>query len=267
MPLFQKFLSCPPHTYFMKKLFPLLLFLALFACKNEPPSTGASESEATEKTAEHTPAGDWQILFDGSSTNQWRGYGKDHFPAKGWIIDGDQLVIQKTPNPRPPGFGGDLITKEKFGNFELELEFMLTDTANSGIFYFVIEEEGADIWNNAPEFQILDDKTYSEMGPEKPNPIHLSGSNYDLQPAPSGLLKPVGEWNRANIIHKDGHVEHWLNGTKTCEYQVGSPEWEALVEKSKFKDYPNYGRTKEGHIGLQDHDHEVRFRKIRIRSL
>ena len=243
----------------MKKLFPLLVLLTFFACKSEKPDSA--------KTEPVDSSNEWTNLFDGTSTEHWRGYGKTVFPAKGWIIEGEELVIQKAPKPRPEDFGGDIVTKAQFGNFELQLDFLVTDTANSGIFYFVVEEEGTPIYFNAPEYQILDDATYVATGAVEPNSAQLTGSNYDLQAPPPGLTKPVGEWNTARILHQDGHVKHWLNGQKAAEYQVGSPAWEALVEKSKFKDYPGYGRAKKGHIGLQDHDHEVRFRNIKIREI
>lgn len=247
----------------MNKLLPLFLIIGFFACQNEKTSTAEKSGTKTEEPS----VDEWINLFDGASLDQWKAYGKEALPAEGWVADNGEMVIQKAPKPRPEGFGGDIITKEKFGNFELQLDFMTTDTANSGIFYFVVEEEGSAMWFNAPEYQILDDKTYIEMRTVEAGSSQLTGSNYDLQAAPEGLVKAVGEWNSARILHKDGHVEHWLNGTKTCEYQVDSPEWNELVGASKFKDFKGYGRAKEGHIGLQDHDHEVRFKNIKIRSL
>ncbi len=246
----------------MKNLLLLILFISFFACTSEKQPAEQSEEPTVTATSD-----EWKSLFDGTSTDQWRSYDQDEFPAQGWVIENGELVIQKAPQPRPEGFGGDIITKEKFGNFELKLEFKVTETANSGIFYFVAVEEGTPIYFNAPEFQILDDATYIAKGKVEAGSSHLTGSNYDMQAAPAGLNKPVGEWNEARILHQAGHVEHWLNGQKTAEYQVGSAEWEELVKKSKFKDYPGYGRAKEGHIGLQDHDHEVRFRNIKIKKI
>jgi len=260
----------------MKNQLTLSLIAFLFyACQSSPGTEQTTSKDDTLQattstqnalTPEEQTAG-WQLLFDGTSTAHWRGYGQENMPSLGWGVKDGALVIDKTPNPKPAGFGGDIITKEKFGNFELMVDFMISDTANSGIFYFVMEEEGSPMWHNAPEYQILDNATYAKMGGDFDLNTHRTGDNYDMQSAAKDFMKPVGEWNTARIVQKDGHVEHWLNGNKCIEYQVGSPEWEALVKKSKFKDYPKYGRTTPGYIGLQDHDYEVRFRNIKIRSL
>ena len=142
---------------------------------------------------------------------------------------------------------------------------MLSDTSNSGILYLVNEEPGTPIWHNAPEFQLLDDQTYLDMG--EVTPAQLTGGNYDLHAAPRNYMNPIGEWNTARIVKDGAHVEHWLNGNKVIEYDLWTPEWEALVAKSKFKDYAGYGRAESGPIGLQDHGHLVRFRNIKVREL
>jgi hypothetical protein len=258
----------------MKKqllLLALPVAVSLAACQsnpsNQPAHIAQVNSPAPNTLSEAEKEEGWKLLFDGKSIDQWRSYGQQSLPAQGWVVKDGALVIEKTPTQKPEGFWGDIITKEQFGNFELSLEFMTTDTANSGIFYLVVEQPGVPIWQNAPEFQILDNPTYEKMeGAAKMN-THRTGDNYDLQAAPADYSKPNGEWNTARILLKDGHVEHWLNGNKTCEYQIASPEWEALIKKSKFKDYPGYGRSKTGHLGLQDHQHEVRFRNIKIRNL
>ncbi|MFQ5446152.1 MAG: family 16 glycoside hydrolase [Saprospiraceae bacterium] len=252
----------------------ILLLIAVFfaACQSSPGTEQTSGEETVSDSStvaantlmpEEEAAG-WQLLFDGTSTAEWRGYNLDSMPALGWTVKDGALVIEKTPDPKPEGFGGDIITKEKFGNFEFMVDFMISDSANSGIFYFVMEEQDTPMWHNAPEFQILDNATYANFYDINK---HSTGDNYDLQSSTEDYMKPVGEWNTARIVHKDGHVEHWLNGNKCLEYQVGSPEWEALVKKSKFKDYPSYGRTTPGHLGLQDHHYEVRFRNIKVREL
>ena len=207
----------------------------------------------------------WVLLFDGKSADQWRGYNMETFPTKGWAVKDDVLMVLKS-GTEEEGFGGDIITKKQFGNFELQLDFMVKDTSNSGILYLVREFEGQPIWHNAPEYQILDNQTYISMGGMDMT-THLTGDNYDLQAAPQDYSNAVGEWNTARIIVNNNYVEHWLNGNKTVEYEIGSEEWEALVKASKFAEYPEYGRAKMGHIGMQDHGHEVRFRNIKIKSL
>ncbi|MEK7256098.1 MAG: DUF1080 domain-containing protein [Bacteroidota bacterium] len=255
------------------QLIAFVLALCIAACQPSQSGDQAAEKQAAgadtsnvNMLTEEEKAASWKLLFDGKSTDQWRAYNQSNFPALGWVVKDGMLVIEKTPHPKPAGFGGDIITKEQFGNFELSLDFMITDTSNSGILYLAIEEKDSAIWHNAPEYQILDNETWSKMGAVPDMATHRTGDNYDLHAAPADYMKPKGYWNNARILHKDGHVEHWLNGNKTVEYQIGSPEWTALVKKSKFNAYPMYGKAKQGHIGLQDHDHEVRFRNLKIRS-
>ncbi len=259
----------------MKNLLYAGLLLALWACgspgSNEaqapPPSnaTDTVQSAAPNTLTEAEKAEGWMLLFDGTHTDAWRGYLSDSFPERGWKVEEGVLKVL----PVAPGemAGSDIITRQSFGNFELKLEFAVTDTANSGIFYLVQEREGEPIWHNAPEYQILDNQTYIAIYGSDEMRTHLTCDNYDLQAAPADYSKPVGQWNVARIVHHNGHVEHWLNGQLCVEYQIGSPEWEELVAHSKFRDYPNYGRAKEGPIGLQDHGHEVWFRNIKIRRL
>lgn len=215
-------------------------------------------------TAEEVAAG-WQLLFDGSTTAGWRGYNHDTFPTRGWRVEDGALVVEHS-GTEESGFGGDIITTAEFENFELVLDFQLTDTANSGIFYRVIEQPDTPIWHNAPEFQLLDDETYVEMSGTD-MATHLTGDNYDLHVATVRPTNPIGEWNTARVLVDGAHVEHWLNGQKTVEYELWSDDWTARVAGSKFAEYPAYGRTKRGPIGLQDHGHMVKFRNIKIRPL
>ena len=208
----------------------------------------------------------WRLLFDGETSAGWRGYNHDAFPDTGWaVIDGALVVGATATDPDVP-VGGDIVTTESFSDFDLVFEFMLSEVANSGVLYRVIEEEGAAIWHNAPEYQVLDDDAYIEMGTMDMN-THLTGDNYDLHAAGEKTLRGPGEWNEGRIRVSNHHVEHWLNGTKTVEYVLGSPEWEELVAASKFEPFARYGRAASGPIGLQDHGRNVWYRNIRIRPL
>ncbi len=207
----------------------------------------------------------WEILFDGTNVDQWRGYNKASFPDYGWKIEDGLLIVEKS-GMGEEGNAGDIITKKKYRDFELELDFMISDTSNSGIMYLVVEKEGVPAWHNAPEYQILDNPTYEAMLGDWMD-THRTADNYDLQMADKDYSKPVGKWNKARIVKKENHVEHWLNGHKTIEYEINSPEWKALVANSKFNEYPGFAQAKEGHIALQDHGHRVSFRNIRIREL
>jgi len=198
--------------------------------------------------------GPWKPLFDGTSTSAWRGYKSAELPA-GWeIVDG--TLLKRTPV-------SDIVTKETFADFELELEWRIGEAGNSGIFYRGSEEFGRIYWT-APEYQLLDDLKAADNKTR----LTCAGANYGLNPSPEGHLKPVGEWNKTRIVAKGPHVEHWLNDFKLLEYELWSPDWEAKVQASKFKTWPKYGREKTGHIALQgDHRGELAFRNIRIREL
>ena len=196
----------------------------------------------------------WQVLFNGTSMNAWRGYKTDTVPAGWHIVDG--TLAKETPV-------GDLVSKEEFGDFELELEWKIGEAGNSGILYRGTEEYDHIYWS-APEYQLLDDIKATDNKTR----LTCAGAAYALYPSPEGHLKPVGEWNSTRIVARGPHIEHWLNGMKLLEYELGSPDWEAKVKSSKFAPYPNFGRAKKGHIALQgDHTGNLAFRNIRIRAL
>ena len=211
-------------------------------------------------------AAGWRLLFDGETTDGWRGYNRESFPDTGWAVVDGMLVVGATAVDPDVPVGGDIVTTESFSDFDLRFEFMLSEVANSGVLYRVIEEEGAEIWFNAPEYQVLDDTAYIEMGTMDMR-THLTGDNYDLHAAGEKTLHGPGEWNEGRIRIANNHVEHWLNGVKTVEYELGSAEWEDLVAASKFAPYPRYGRAASGPIGLQDHGRNVFYRNIRILPL
>jgi hypothetical protein len=158
---------------------------------------------------------------------------------------------------------GDLVSKEEFGDFELELEWKIGEAGNSGILYRGTEEYDHICWS-APEYQLLDDI----KGADNKTRLTCAGAAYAIYPSPPGHLKPVGEWNNTRIVARGPHIEHWLNGVKLLEYELWSPDWEAKVKSSKFAPYANFGRAKQGHIALQgDHTGTLAFRNIRIRAL
>jgi hypothetical protein len=230
---------------------------------------GGSDEEAIVQqhntlTAAEREAG-WILLFDGSTTDGWRAYNGERFPEAGWEVAEDCLIVLGSDGSEE-GLGGDIITEEAYDNFELTLEFKLSPIANSGIFYRAVESPGEAIWHNAPEYQVLDDTAYIEMGTMDMH-THLTGDNYDLHASRVTASNPIGEWNHARIVVDGAHVEHWLNGHLTVEYELWTPEWEQLVQASKFADYPGYGRAASGHIGLQDHGHTLRYRNIKLRPI
>jgi hypothetical protein len=198
--------------------------------------------------------GPWKSLFDGKSLDAWRTYKSEAPPQKWQIKDG---VLTKDGN------ASDLISKDEFGDFEFELEWRIGEAGNSGIFYRGTEEYDAIYWS-APEYQLLDNVKASD----NKRPDHLAGALYEFSSPPPDAVKPIGEWNLTRIVAKGNHLEHWLNGRKTAEFEIGSPEWDAKLAASKFKVWPNFARAKKGHVGIQgNHPGELSLRHIRIREL
>jgi hypothetical protein len=157
----------------------------------------------------------------------------------------------------------DIITREPYSDFELELDWKLSAGGNAGIFYRATEEYDHIYWSG-PEYQLLDDAGH----PDGKNRLTAAGSSYALYPAEAGVVKPAGEWNSTRIVVRGAHVEHWLNGKKLVELELWSPDWQARVAKSKFSEWKDYGRARSGYIGIQgDHDGTLSLRNIRIRSL
>ncbi len=198
----------------------------------------------------------WTVLFDGNSTDAWRAFNRDTFPNDGWAIENGAL---KTI------VGGDvvdIITKDQYVNFELELEWKVSPGGNSGIFFGVNEQDGS-VWQSGLEMQVLDDSLHHDGQ----NPKTSAASLYALIAPQNKALKPVGEFNKARLLVNGAHAEHWLNGVKLLEYELGSEALAELIAESKFKDLANFGEAKVGHIALQHHGEEVWYRNIRIRPL
>jgi hypothetical protein len=198
----------------------------------------------------------WTTLFNGKGTEQLRGYKMDGFPSNSWVIDGDAL---KTV----PGKAVDLISMDKYENFELEVEWKVKPGGNSGIIYRAAETNGPS-YSTGPEMQVLDDARH----PDGKNPKTSAGALYALiAPTPDKKVNPAGEWNQAKLVIKNNHVEHWLNGIRIVQYEWASPEVKELIKKSKFKDMPGFMTQSTGHIALQHHGEEAWFRNVRIRRL
>ena len=208
----------------------------------------------------------WKLLWDGKTTNGWRGAKLDEFPEKGWSISNGILKVHKSDGGESTN-GGDIVTTRPYKSFMLKVDFKITEGANSGIKYFVDTNlnkgEGSAI---GCEFQILDDNKHPDaklgvLGNRK------LGALYDLIPVSEDKPFRKGFFNTAMVVVKGNHVEHWLNGVKILEYERNNQMWEALVNYSKYRDWPNFGNAEEGLLLLQDHGDEVMFQNIKIKEL
>jgi hypothetical protein len=228
----------------------LVSLIALTLVTGGPSALGAPSNQLTE--AEKNAG--WRLLFDGQHSTGWRNFKRPSFPAKGWVIEDGCLCCL------PRGGGGDLITDEQFGDFELAFEWKVTPGANSGVKYFITEQRSGAIGH---EYQILDDTTNEDA---KVGRHHQTASFYDvLPPIPGTRCRPLGEFNQSRILVRGNHVEHWLNGLKVLEYELGSDIVKAAVAKSKFKDVAGFGTKLRGHLLLQDHGGGVWFRDLKVR--
>lgn len=203
-------------------------------------------------TAAEQKAG-WQLLFDGQTTKGWRSYGVDSMPDGWQVVDGALTRVSRA---------GDIITRDRFRDFELVADWLVPPGGNGGIFYRAASGFDAIYWS-APEYQVLDDARHADGKSQ----LTSAGSVYGLYPATPGVANPAGQWNSARIVVRGNHVEHWLNGKQFAAYELGSEEWKAKVKASKFAAWPDYGKAAEGYIGLQDHGDRVAFRNIKVRIL
>lgn len=250
---------------------PVSVLLALQACVaclicGEPGS-------ANTLTADEKAAG-WRLLWDGQNTAGWRTIQSPDFPKDRWATQNGVLSVRHNPNAEFES-GVDLVTAEKFSDFELQLDFKLTPGANSGVKYFVRSNLNPATGKMVRpeltpaigcEYQILDDERHPDAKAGRDGNRKL-GSLYDLVPAPAAKpLHPVGEWNTARILVKGNHVEHWLNDVKLLTYERDTPAFHDLVARSKFKNVPGFGDWPDGHILLQDHGGEVHYRNLKIRT-
>ena len=241
------------------------------------PLAGAASAPTMASTLTEPEKKDgWRLLWDGRTPDGWRSAKSENFPTKGWSMQDGVLIVHENKGEESAG-GGDIITRKRYANFELTADFKTTPGCNSGIKIFVqpnispVDKQtgqatavGSAI---GMEFQILDDQLHpdAKLGRDGDRTI---GSLYDLMPAPKDKkVMPVGEWNHARILSHGQHVEFWLNGRKTVEFERGSPAFRAAVAESKFKNIPEFGEWADGHILLQEHGSEVSFRNVKIREL
>ena len=228
----------------------LLALLAplIAACAAAPSPEGSSDSGAGG-------AGEWQELSDLSN---WRGYRRQDLP-RSWRNEGDVIAFAPASEA---GQGGDIVTREQFGDFELQYQWRISEGGNSGVMYRATEEEETP-WRTGPEMQILDDARHADGK----IPSHRAGALYDLIVPPENIARPVGEWNEARVVVRGKHIQQWLNGHLTADVVVGSPQWNEAYGRSKFAQMSSFASKERGHIVLQDHGDPVWFRGVRVRRL
>jgi len=248
----EKNVNKPAMKSFLNLMFTTLLFLTVTSVFAQPNTLSKKEKKEG-----------WQLLFNGKNLRNWRGVNQSTLPDKGWEVADNSIECTGEK-------GGSIITNQQFGDFELSWEWKLVSKgSNSGLKYYVKERPGdTGGYGYGIEYQMLDDADYVNRGQMKANDYHTTGAAYELYPpSPKKKEKPLGEWNKSRIVSKDGKVQHWLNGKMILEFDRFSNDFKEKVAQSKFKDVPDFGRHREGHILLQDHNSPVYFRNIKIREL
>ena len=230
----------------------LHLALGALALSFATACSSAPECPANDLTSAEVELG-WELLFDGETLEGWHLYGRPE-ETTGWEVDDGTLART--------GSGGDLVTAGVYTDFELRLQWRISEGGNSGVFFRVADEQDA-VWRTGPEMQVLDNARH----PDGRNGYTSAGANYALHAPPTDSTRDVGEWNDVHILVQGPHVEYWLNGLLQCRYELGSEEWERLVAASKFASMPLYGREPSGRIALQDHGDLVWYRNVKIREL
>ncbi len=211
----------------------------------------ADDKAATNSLSSKEQEEGWELLFNGEDASKWwRNYKKEGIGDK-WVAKGGSLTLTGKG-------GGDIITKEQFGAFEMVLDYKISKGGNSGLMFHVQETEKTP-WMTGPEIQIQDNVDGHD--PQK------AGWLYQFYAADTDATKPAGEWNQLRILITPEKCVHWMNGTKYVEYVKGSDEWNKKYEASKFVKFPKFGKSTSGHICLQDHGNEVSFRNIKIREV
>lgn len=222
--------------------------------------TSENDAVADNQLTEAEQADGWRLLFDGNTADQWKIYNTD--TLVGWQIKDGELIALGEGGLN--GHGADIITREQFENFEMKVDWKVSEGGNSGLFFGVLEgDQYGAVYETGPEYQLIDDAGYGDRIKD----TQMSGANYDMHPPSKMAVHPAGTYNETMIKVENGHVQHWLNGELVVAYDLWTDEWEELKANSKWKDHPNYGMAKKGHIALQDHGKKIWFKNIKIRTL
>ncbi len=219
-------------------------------------SCGSKEQPINTLTKEEIADG-WKLLFNGTDMSGWKLYNGGE--PTGWNVEDGIMKNSGVGSD----FGGDIITRDQYKDFELSLEWQVSPKSNSGIFFHVQEGVAQAIYQTGPEYQLIDDKGW----PDPLDADQYSGANYGMHAPIGSQVNAIDKWNESRLVVNGNHVEHWLNGTKVVEYEMWDDDWNTRKNNSKWKDVPTYGIAEIGHIGLQDHGGLTLFRNIKIREL
>lgn len=243
----------------MKILLLAVSIAFLAACNSSGSTTAAEPAKDTTATTVAANTDGWEALFDGKTSHGWHTYGKASAGDR-WQVADSTISIDTTKKDH-----GDLVTDEEYGNFDLKLEWKISRNGNSGVIFLVHEDttKYKETYRTGPEMQVLDNDGHPDGKILK----HRAGDLYDLIKSSSEPVKPVGEWNQAEIVCNNGKLDLWLNGINVVSTTLWDDNWKKLVAGSKFKDMPNWGTFKSGKIALQDHGNAVWYRNIRIKKL
>jgi hypothetical protein len=241
----------------------LLLLVGMQALAQTPSAAVPSQPGSNPNVLSPAEERDgWRLLFDGRSMENWRSFRNDSVIADRWVIEDHCLYLYPRGGDRR--IGGDLVTRERFGNFEFAAEWKAGPGVNSGIKYLIDEFFAPERGPVAFEYQIMVER--DTINPNR-QPVHSTGALYDMIPPQGGVLRPAGSFNESRIVVKGAQVEHWLNGEKLLSFDRESPAFRELVAKSKFARWAGFGLNEHGHISLQDHGNEIWFRRVRVRQL
>jgi hypothetical protein len=237
------------------------VFITVISCNNAPEKNSEPLKDTISAVQANTPAAETKTLFDGKTLAGWHAFNKPG-EVKNWTVQDGALVCLGAARD---AHGGDLVTDQEYGNFELSWEWKVDKGSNSGVMYHVIESPLYKApYETGPEYQVIDDVGF----PDKLEPWQQAGADYAMTQAnQKKKLMPAGEWNSSKIIFNNGHVEHWLNGEKIVEFERSSDDWKAKRAGGKWKDYPGYASVLKGKIALQDHGNKAYYRNITIREL
>lgn len=238
----MKIIKTSPVTFFNKGLIVFALVMSAFSHAQE------------NSLSEQQKSAGWQLLFNGKDMSQWRNFKQPNLNPK-WVVENGEMKLTGKG-------GGDILTKQRYENFDLRLEWKISKAGNSGIF-IMADEKGSAIYSHAPEIQILDNELHSDNKID----THLSGSLYEMVASPISSQKRAGQWNQARILLNNKVLKIWQNNVKVANILIGGVQWNRLVANSKFADWNGFGLSAIGHIGLQDHSDPVAFKNIIIKEL